>query len=80
MEQSFCGDGAGELLISEALSCYEVLGLTGVEITPISETPSPVILNSDTVVHPTLFVISLQSSTQKTQGYKTPLFPLIWAD
>jgi len=28
--------GAGELLICEALCCYEVLGLAGVEIIPLS--------------------------------------------
>jgi len=55
MEWSGCGDDCRRTSnYYEALRCYELFGLAGVERTPISEGPSIVILNSAIMLHPTL--------------------------
>jgi len=50
----------------EALRCHEVVGLAGVErIPPVSGAPNLVILNSATVLHPTLLPSSPYSAAPK---------------
>jgi len=72
---------AGEPLISEALRCYKVVGLAGVERIPISQAPCLVTLNLlQYLTAPPPAVVSLQTAYKKHSGYKNPLFPILWED
>jgi hypothetical protein len=63
MEQSGCGD---ECKFYEALRCYEVVGLAGVQRIPtVSQALSPVILKAATVSHPALLSSSPYSPAHK---------------